>query len=177
MVEGAADDRGAESVFLTLENKEDTRAYEDWSCSSSSEKGLKDVRLVTSSTIFVLLRDLDEGALWAGLVERESVEESMVVSGRGGSWESSGHEEQASGRQWRSCTRSRAGKGSDAMALHVGQPCHFWTTRQSRDANSSTSLAQVRVPARSSSSLSEPHPRRLFSLSPSAPLPALCQHL
>ncbi len=50
-------------MFLTFENKEETRAYEDWSCSSSSEKGLNDVRLVTSSTILVLLRDLDEEAL------------------------------------------------------------------------------------------------------------------
>ena len=47
---------------MTLESSEDMMAYDDWSFSSSSEKGLKDVRLVTSSS-FELLRDLDEAAL------------------------------------------------------------------------------------------------------------------
>lgn len=45
-----ADDRGAAREFLTRENSELTSVYDDWSCSSSSEKGLKLVRLVTSST-------------------------------------------------------------------------------------------------------------------------------
>lgn len=49
-------------MFLTLENREVTRAYEDWSFSSSSENGLKDVRLGTSSTL-LLLRDRDDAAL------------------------------------------------------------------------------------------------------------------
>ena len=70
-------DSGAANELRTLEKSEDTSVYDD-SCSSSSEKGLKEVRLVTSSTILVLLRDLEEGALWAWF-ERESTEESMVV--------------------------------------------------------------------------------------------------
>ena len=40
-----------------------TRVYDDWSFSSSSEKGLKEVRLFvngTSSVSFVLLLDLEE---------------------------------------------------------------------------------------------------------------------
>ena len=45
-----------------MENRDDTIAYDDWSFSSSSEKGLTEVRLVTSSS-FELLRDLDEAAL------------------------------------------------------------------------------------------------------------------
>jgi len=51
-----ADARGAARVFLIRENRDETRVYEVWSCSSSSENGLKDVRLLTSeSTNFVLL--------------------------------------------------------------------------------------------------------------------------
>lgn len=55
-------DRGPDRLFFTLENSEVTIAYEDWSFSSSSAKGLKDVRLVTSSS-FELLRDLEDAAL------------------------------------------------------------------------------------------------------------------
>lgn len=51
-----AEARGAVRVFLIRENKDETRVYEDWSCSSSSENGLKEVRLLTSaSTSLVLL--------------------------------------------------------------------------------------------------------------------------
>lgn len=49
-----AEVRGAANEFLTREKSDDTRVYED-SCSSSSEKGLKLVRLVTSSTTLVEL--------------------------------------------------------------------------------------------------------------------------
>ena len=49
---------GAAKEFLTREKSEETSVYDD-SCSSSSEKGLKLVRLVTSSTTLVeLLLDL-----------------------------------------------------------------------------------------------------------------------
>ena len=58
----AAAESGAEKVFLTLESRDETIAYEDWSFSSSSSNGLKEVRLVTSSS-FELLRDLDDAAL------------------------------------------------------------------------------------------------------------------
>lgn len=51
-------DSGAASEFLTREKSEETSVYDD-SCSSSSENGLKLVRLVTSSTTLVeLLLDL-----------------------------------------------------------------------------------------------------------------------
>lgn len=51
-----AEARGAAIVFLIRENRDETRVYEEWSCSSSSENGLKDVRLLTSeSASFVLL--------------------------------------------------------------------------------------------------------------------------
>lgn len=51
-----AEARGAARVFLIRENRDETRVYEDWSCSSSSENGLKDVRLLTSASAnFVLL--------------------------------------------------------------------------------------------------------------------------
>lgn len=64
----AADANGATNVLFTLENSEETKAYEDWSCSSSSENGLNDVRLVTSSSL-LLLRDLEDCALPNGGVE------------------------------------------------------------------------------------------------------------
>ena len=57
-----AEDNGAASVLLTLDMREDMRAYDDWSFSSSSEKGLNDVRLAMSSAL-VLLRDLVDGPL------------------------------------------------------------------------------------------------------------------
>ena len=58
-----ADDSGAARLFFMRENKDVTSVYEDWSFSSSSEKGLKEVKLVTSSTSLVLLRDLEDGTL------------------------------------------------------------------------------------------------------------------
>ena len=64
----AAEDSGAAKEFFTRENNDDTRVYED-SCSSSSEKGLKLVKLVTSSTILVeLLLDLRGPVLPEGTV-------------------------------------------------------------------------------------------------------------
>jgi len=58
-----AEERGAVNVLFTFEIREDTSAYDDRSFSSSSEKGLNDVKLVTSPASLVLLRDLDEGPL------------------------------------------------------------------------------------------------------------------
>ena len=49
-----ADDKGAASEFFIREKSEVTRVYDDWSCSSSSENGLKLVRIVTSSTSLVV---------------------------------------------------------------------------------------------------------------------------
>ena len=70
MEDGAAEaadpeDKGAASVFFTLENIEETMAYDEFSFSSSSEKGLNVVRLVTSSSL-ELLRDLVETVLACG---------------------------------------------------------------------------------------------------------------
>lgn len=62
VTEVVAEARGAANVFFTLENREETIAYEDWSFSSSSAKGLVDVREVTSSN-FELLRDLVDAVL------------------------------------------------------------------------------------------------------------------
>ena len=61
VVAAAAEARGTENVFLTFEKREETKAYDDWSCSSSSENGLKDVKLMTSSNL-LLLRDLEDAA-------------------------------------------------------------------------------------------------------------------
>jgi hypothetical protein len=61
-----AEDMGAAKVFFIRENIDVTMVYEDWSFSSSSEKGLKEVKLVTSSANFVLLRDLDDRPLNVG---------------------------------------------------------------------------------------------------------------
>ena len=55
---GVVDARGADNVFFILENMEVTRVYEDLSLSSSSENGLNEVRLATSSDSFALLWDL-----------------------------------------------------------------------------------------------------------------------
>ena len=80
-----AEDRGAASVFFTLENIEETMAYEELSFSSSSEKGLNDVRLVTSSSL-ELLRDLVETVLaYGGFGEigvGDSIEEDPGIKGR-----------------------------------------------------------------------------------------------
>lgn len=46
-------------VFLTRESREVTRAYEDWSFSSSSEKGLNEVRPVASSSLWRLVLDVE----------------------------------------------------------------------------------------------------------------------
>ena len=55
-----ADDSGADKLFFIRENMEVTRVYDDWSFSSSSENGLKEVRLVTSSASLGLLLDLED---------------------------------------------------------------------------------------------------------------------
>jgi hypothetical protein len=62
LLDATADDSGEDRVFFIREKMEVTRVYEDWSFSSSSEKGLKEVRpgLVRSSASFVLLRDLGD---------------------------------------------------------------------------------------------------------------------
>ena len=57
-VEAIPDDRGAESVFFMREKMEVTKVYEDWSFSSSSENGLKEVKEVTSSVNLELLLGL-----------------------------------------------------------------------------------------------------------------------
>jgi hypothetical protein len=67
----ATADKGAARLFFIRENREVTSVYEDWSFSSSSEKGLKEVKLARSSSFVVLLRDRfdDEGPLvvvWTG---------------------------------------------------------------------------------------------------------------
>jgi len=54
---------GADSEFLTLEIREVTSAYEEVSFSSSSENGLNDVRLVTSSLTLALPQDRDDWPL------------------------------------------------------------------------------------------------------------------
>jgi hypothetical protein len=69
----ATADKGAARLFFTRENRDDTSVYEDWSFSSSSEKGLKDVKLVTSSSL-VLLRDLPDN---------EEVEGPLIELGTG----------------------------------------------------------------------------------------------
>jgi hypothetical protein len=56
--EATADDRGAERVFFMREKIEVTKVYEDWSFSSSSENGLKEVNEVASSVNLVSLLDL-----------------------------------------------------------------------------------------------------------------------
>ena len=66
ITEVVAEAKGAASVFFTFERSEETIAYEDWSFSSSSAKGLVDVRLVTSSSL-ELLRDLVEAVLPSGV--------------------------------------------------------------------------------------------------------------
>jgi len=61
-----ADDIGAAKVFFIREKMEVTMVYEDWSFSSSSENGLKEVKLITSSASLVLLRDLEDRPLKVG---------------------------------------------------------------------------------------------------------------
>lgn len=82
ITEVVADAKGAANVFFTFESIEDTIAYDDWSFSSSSAKGLVDVRLVTSSN-FELLRDLVEAVLLGigrGVIDfGESIARGSVV--------------------------------------------------------------------------------------------------
>lgn len=66
-----AEDKGADRLFRTLEKREVTRVYEDWSFSSSSAKGLNEVKLVTSSTSLSLVLFL------------ELAESPLVLSGTG----------------------------------------------------------------------------------------------
>ncbi len=52
-VEATAADSGADRLFFTLEKRDDTNVYDEWSY-SSSENGLWLVKVVTSSTILAL---------------------------------------------------------------------------------------------------------------------------
>ena len=52
-----AEDSGADRVLFIREKMEVTIVYDDWSFSSSSENGLKEVRLVTSSELLLDLED------------------------------------------------------------------------------------------------------------------------
>lgn len=74
----ATADKGAAKLFFIREKREVTSVYEDWSFSSSSENGLKEVKQDMSSIVsFVLLRDrLDEGLL-LGIVVAEWMGECM----------------------------------------------------------------------------------------------------
>jgi hypothetical protein len=77
-----AEARGAARVFLIRENNEETRVYDEWSCSSSSENGLKEVRLLTSeSASFVLLLEREGWLLGAG-DEGDSILHRTPVSTR-----------------------------------------------------------------------------------------------
>lgn len=83
VVGAVAEDNGAARVFFTFEKIEETMAYDEWSFSSSSEKGLKDVRLATSSS-FELLRDRVLGAALAsdglsGVDFGESIVQDPVI--------------------------------------------------------------------------------------------------
>lgn len=62
---GDAATRGVAKLLFMREKRDVTSAYEDWSFSSSSENGLNDVKLVTSSPTLVLLRDLPGATLGA----------------------------------------------------------------------------------------------------------------
>lgn len=72
--------RGAAKVFLTFEKREVTRAYDEYSFSSSSANGLEVVRLVMSSLILPVRRALlDEGALlWPPYSRDESISTCFV---------------------------------------------------------------------------------------------------
>lgn len=77
-VEEVAEVKGAAKVFFTLEKIEETMAYEELSCSSSSANGLYEVRLVTSSS-FELLRDLVEAVLPSGGLGVKDFGESIIT--------------------------------------------------------------------------------------------------
>lgn len=74
---------GVAKLLFMREKRDVTRAYEDWSFSSSSENGLNEVRLVTSSETLVLLRDLPGCTLcvlWTGEVSSdESIDVVVAV--------------------------------------------------------------------------------------------------
>jgi hypothetical protein len=59
----ATADKGAARLFFIRENKEVTKVYEDKSFSSSSEKGLNEVRHATSLNFVGLLLETDEGVM------------------------------------------------------------------------------------------------------------------
>ena len=66
---GVAEVNGAAKLFFMREKREETSAYEELSCSSSSAKGLNEVRQATSSSALVLLRALpmctDDSMVWS----------------------------------------------------------------------------------------------------------------
>lgn len=79
-----AEDSGAESVFFIRENMDVTRVYEDWSCSSSAEKGLNEVRPCgTSSASLVLLLDLEDWPLKDPIMGEVALGDSMFEIGLG----------------------------------------------------------------------------------------------
>ena len=79
-----AEDSGAESVFFIRENMDVTRVYEDWSCSSSAEKGLNEVRPCgISSVSLVLLLDLEDWPLKDPIKGEVALGDSMVKIGLG----------------------------------------------------------------------------------------------
>ncbi len=76
-----AEESGADNVFFIRENSDVTKVYEDWSFSSSSENGLNDVKLVTSSTSLELLRDLEVGLNDPNTGDDPWVSISSVITG------------------------------------------------------------------------------------------------
>lgn len=72
------EESGADRVLFILENIEVTRVKEDWSFSSSSENGLKEVRLAISSVNFMLLLDLEDWPLIDPGMGEEILGDSMV---------------------------------------------------------------------------------------------------
>lgn len=74
----ATDASGADKVFFILEKMEVTK---DWSFSSSSEKGLKEVKLVRSSVVsFVLLLDLVDWVLKVPRTGEETCGDSIMTA-------------------------------------------------------------------------------------------------
>ena len=72
--------RGVAKLLFMRESRDVTSAYEDWSFSSSSENGLNDVRLVTSSATLVLLRDLPGTTLWVLCTGERNSGDSIVAN-------------------------------------------------------------------------------------------------
>jgi hypothetical protein len=112
-----AEDRGAVRVFFIREKRAVTRVYDDWSFSSSSEKGLKEVKLVTSSTILVLLRDLDECPA-NGLGTGEDSGGSSMVWIYGGAGHATNGQVIIRLRSRRSRVPNSIGSATDSFAFH-----------------------------------------------------------